>query len=95
MKIGYYRQQSQELEEDLRVIQYIEGIRLAVLTASGETISAAKMLKRFSSRALTSGPISGICPGESAAACTCWASSWSNPTFSSWTNPPMTWILKP
>lgn len=47
VKIGYYRQQSQELEEDLRVIQYIEGIRLAVLTASGETISAAKMLERF------------------------------------------------
>ena len=47
VKIGYYRQQSQELDEDLRVIQYIQGIRLSVKTALGETISAAKMLERF------------------------------------------------
>lgn len=47
VKIGYYRQQSQELDDNLRVLQYIEGIRLAVKTASGDTISAAKMLERF------------------------------------------------
>lgn len=47
VKIGYYRQQSQELDDGLRVLQYIEGIRLSVKTASGDTISAAKMLERF------------------------------------------------
>jgi ATP-binding cassette subfamily F protein uup len=47
VRIGYYRQLSQELNDSLRVIQYIEGIRLSVKTASGETISAAKMLERF------------------------------------------------
>lgn len=47
VKIGYYRQQSQELDDNLRVLQYIEGIRLAVKTASGDTISATKMLERF------------------------------------------------
>lgn len=47
VKIGYYRQQSEGLEDNLRVIQYVEGIRLSVKTASGESISAGKMLERF------------------------------------------------
>lgn len=47
VRIGYYRQQSQELDPDLRVIQYVESIRLAAKTIDGETISAAKMLERF------------------------------------------------
>lgn len=47
VKIGYYRQHSQDMREDLRVLQYIEGIRLAVRTARGEELSAGKMLERF------------------------------------------------
>jgi len=47
VKVGYYRQQAQELDDSLRVIQYIEGIRYSVRTASGETISAANLLERF------------------------------------------------
>src|SRR5690554_428158 len=46
VKIGYYRQQAQELDDNLRVIQYVEGIRHTVNTAQGN-ISAAKMLERF------------------------------------------------
>ena len=47
VKIGYYRQQAGELDDNLRVIQYAEGIRLSVKTVSGETITAGKMLERF------------------------------------------------
>lgn len=47
VKIGYYRQQSQELNDELRVLQYIEGIRFSVNTVSGESISSEKMLERF------------------------------------------------
>ncbi len=47
VKIGYYRQQAQELEDNLRVIQYIQGIRYSVKTAGGENITAEKMLERF------------------------------------------------
>lgn len=47
VRIGYYRQQAEELDDTLRVIQYIQGIRLSVKTDSGSTISAAKMLERF------------------------------------------------
>ncbi|HBS92612.1 MAG TPA: multidrug ABC transporter ATP-binding protein, partial [Firmicutes bacterium] len=47
VKIGYYRQQAQELEDNLRVIQYIQGIRYEVKTAGGENITAEKMLEHF------------------------------------------------
>jgi len=47
VKIGYYRQQADELDDGLRVIQYAEGIRYSVQTAAGETITAGKMLERF------------------------------------------------
>lgn len=47
VKIGYYRQQAEELEDNLRVIQYIQGIRYEVKTAGGENITAEKMLERF------------------------------------------------
>lgn len=52
VKIGYYRQQAEDLKSDQRVIQYIQGIRYTVNTDMGESISAEKMLERF----LFSGP---------------------------------------
>lgn len=47
VKIGYYRQQAEDLKTDQRVIQYVQGIRYSVNTDSGESISAEKMLERF------------------------------------------------
>lgn len=47
VKIGYYRQQAEELDENLRVLQYAEGIRYSVKTAGGDTITAGIMLERF------------------------------------------------
>lgn len=46
VKIGYYRQQAEALNPELRVIQYIQGIRYSINTAAG-SISAEKMLERF------------------------------------------------
>ncbi|MTI96282.1 MAG: ABC-F family ATP-binding cassette domain-containing protein [Firmicutes bacterium] len=47
VKIGYYRQQAGELDENKRVLEYARGIREAVKTASGEMISVGKMLEQF------------------------------------------------
>ena len=47
VKIGYYRQQAEELEDNLRVIQYAQSIRHSVKTVGGESITVEKMLERF------------------------------------------------
>lgn len=47
VKIGYYRQQGGDLEENLRVVEYAKSIREAVRTASGEMVSVGKMLEQF------------------------------------------------
>lgn len=95
MRIGYYRQLSQELNDSLRVIQYIEGIRLSVKTASGETISAAKMLERFLFQGSQQWTYIRDLSGESVGACISWVSSWKSPMSSSWMSPPTTWTSRP
>ncbi len=47
IKIGYYRQQDMELDENLRVLEYAGGIRQTVTTATGEKVSVGKMLEQF------------------------------------------------
>ncbi len=47
VKIGYFSQESSEMDEALRVIDYIKEEANVITTADGATISAAQMLERF------------------------------------------------
>lgn len=47
VKIGYFSQESSEMDESLRVIEYIREESNFITTQSGETISASQMLERF------------------------------------------------
>jgi ABC transport system ATP-binding/permease protein len=47
VKIGYYTQENVEMDESLRVIEYIKQVAEVVKTADGDTITAEQMLERF------------------------------------------------
>ncbi|WP_134685121.1 ABC-F family ATP-binding cassette domain-containing protein [Brevibacillus migulae] len=47
VKIGYYTQDNQEINGDLRVIDYIKEVAEVVRTAQGHVITAEQMLERF------------------------------------------------
>ncbi|MBM7095021.1 ABC-F family ATP-binding cassette domain-containing protein [Bacillus sp. H-16] len=47
VKIGYYTQDHQEMDENLRVIEYIKEAAEIVHTADGDVITAEQMLERF------------------------------------------------
>ncbi|WP_248925611.1 ABC-F family ATP-binding cassette domain-containing protein [Paenibacillus hamazuiensis] len=47
VKIAYYTQENAEMNESLRVIEYIKEAAEVVHTANGEKITAAQMLERF------------------------------------------------
>jgi len=47
VKIGYFTQGNEELDESLRVIDYIKQIAEYLETSDGEKISASQMLERF------------------------------------------------
>ncbi|MHC1761201.1 MAG: ABC-F family ATP-binding cassette domain-containing protein [Negativicutes bacterium] len=47
VKIGYFSQESAEMDETLRVIEYIREEANFITTLEGETISASQMLERF------------------------------------------------
>lgn len=47
VRIGYFTQEHEEMNESMRVIEYIREAAETVSTAEGETISAAQMLERF------------------------------------------------
>ncbi len=47
VKIGYYTQENQEIDPDLKVIDYIKEVAEVVRTADGVTISVEQMLERF------------------------------------------------
>lgn len=47
VKIGYFTQEHQEMNESLRVIEYIKEEAEVIRTADGSTITAAQMLERF------------------------------------------------
>ena len=47
VKIGYFSQESSEMDESLRVIDYIREEANFIETLDGETISASQMLERF------------------------------------------------
>ncbi|KAF6574538.1 ABC-F family ATP-binding cassette domain-containing protein [Paenibacillus polymyxa] len=47
VKLGYFTQEHQEMNESLRVIEYIKEEAEVIRTADGSTITAAQMLERF------------------------------------------------
>lgn len=47
VKLGYFSQENTELDENMRVIDYIKEEAHVLTTADGTTISAAQMLERF------------------------------------------------
>ncbi len=47
VKIGFFTQEGREMDESLRVIEYIQEEAHHVTTADGQTISASQMLERF------------------------------------------------
>lgn len=47
VKIAYYTQENVEMDEKLRVIEYVKQAAENIRTSDGETISASQMLERF------------------------------------------------
>ncbi|MFK3939874.1 ABC-F family ATP-binding cassette domain-containing protein [Alkalihalobacillus sp. NPDC078783] len=47
VKIGYYTQDDQEIDGELKVIEYIKEVAEVVYTADGQTVTAEQMLERF------------------------------------------------
>lgn len=47
VKIAYYTQESEEMDESKRVIEYLKEAAEVIETTDGKTISAAQMLERF------------------------------------------------
>ncbi|MFZ7943121.1 MULTISPECIES: ABC-F family ATP-binding cassette domain-containing protein [Bacillaceae] len=65
VKIAYYTQESEDMDENKRMIEYIKETAEIVETSDGKTISAAQMLERFLFPAFTHGtPIRKLSGGE-------------------------------
>lgn len=47
VSIGYYAQEQEPMDENLKMIEYIKNTAEVVLTADGKTITAEQMLERF------------------------------------------------
>jgi ABC transport system ATP-binding/permease protein len=47
VKLAYYTQENTQMNEKLRVIEYIKDVAEQIRTADGESISASQMLERF------------------------------------------------
>jgi ATP-binding cassette subfamily F protein uup len=65
VKIAYYTQESEDMDENMRMIEYIKETAQVVETSDGKTISAAQMLERFLFPPFTHGtPIRKLSGGE-------------------------------
>ncbi|MFB5194485.1 ABC-F family ATP-binding cassette domain-containing protein [Neobacillus sp. KR4-4] len=65
VKIAYYTQESEDMDENKRMIEYIKETAEVVNTSDGKTISAAQMLERFLFPPFTHGtPIRKLSGGE-------------------------------
>lgn len=65
VKIAYYTQESEDMDENKRMIEYIKESAEIVETSDGKTISAAQMLERFLFPPYTHGtPIRKLSGGE-------------------------------
>ncbi|WP_102274846.1 ABC-F family ATP-binding cassette domain-containing protein [Cytobacillus massiliigabonensis] len=65
VKIAYYTQESEDMNENKRMIEYLKETAQVVETSDGKTISAAQMLERFLFPSFTHGtPIRKLSGGE-------------------------------
>jgi ABC transport system ATP-binding/permease protein len=65
VKIAYYTQEGEDMDENKRMIEYIKETAQIVETSDGKTISAAQMLERFLFTSYTHGtPIRKLSGGE-------------------------------
>ncbi|MEH7093385.1 ABC-F family ATP-binding cassette domain-containing protein [Neobacillus vireti] len=65
VKLSYYTQESEDMDENKRMIEYIKETAEVVETSDGKTISAAQMLERFLFPPFTHGtPIRKLSGGE-------------------------------
>jgi ABC transport system ATP-binding/permease protein len=65
VKIAYYTQESEDMDENLRMIEYIKETAQVIETTDGKTISVAQMLERFLFPPSTHGtPIRKLSGGE-------------------------------
>lgn len=65
VKIAYYTQESEDMDESKRMIEYLKETAQVVETSDGKTISAAQMLERFLFPSFTHGtPIRKLSGGE-------------------------------
>jgi len=65
VKIGYFSQENEEMNQELRVIEYIKEEAGYIAAADGQTISAGQMLERFLfSSAMQWMPIAKLSGGE-------------------------------
>jgi ABC transport system ATP-binding/permease protein len=65
VKIAYYTQEGEDMDENKRMIEYIKETAQIVETSDGKTISAAQMLERFLFASYTHGtPIRKLSGGE-------------------------------
>ncbi|MEH7125396.1 ABC-F family ATP-binding cassette domain-containing protein [Bacillus sp. JJ1773] len=65
VKIAYYTQESEDMDENKRMIEYLKETAEVVETSDGKTISAAQMLERFLFPSYTHGtPIRKLSGGE-------------------------------
>ncbi|PWW30253.1 ATP-binding cassette subfamily F protein uup [Cytobacillus oceanisediminis] len=65
VKIAYYTQESEDMDENKRMIEYLKETAEVVETSDGKTISAAQMLERFLFPSFTHGtPIRKLSGGE-------------------------------
>ncbi|WP_077213710.1 ABC-F family ATP-binding cassette domain-containing protein [Bacillus dakarensis] len=65
VKVAYYTQENEDLDENKRMIEYLKETAQVVQTSDGKTISAAQMLERFLFPTYTHGtPIRKLSGGE-------------------------------
>lgn len=65
VKVAYYTQESEDMDENKRMIEYLKETAEVVHTSDGKTISAAQMLERFLFPSSTHGtPIRKLSGGE-------------------------------
>ena len=65
VKLGYFTQENGEMNDELRVIDYIKEIAEFIITKDGSKISASQMLERFMFEgAMQYTPISKLSGGE-------------------------------
>ena len=65
VKVAYYTQESEDMDENKRMIEYLKETAQVIDTADGKTVSAAQMLERFLFPSHTHGtPIRKLSGGE-------------------------------